>query len=147
MARPTNTQFALAAHALTLLGGAREGEVLSSESMAGSIGASPVHVRRVLGVLRDAGLVTSRPGVRGGWRLAGAGCDTTLAEVWRAVQGDDQVLGLHGPNPDCPVGRGVQRALLTIDRRAAQAIEDELAVTTLGALVRQTAATEVALPG
>jgi Rrf2 family protein len=140
MSRPTNTQFALAVHALTLLGGAQPGEVLSSEVLSGSIGASPVHVRRVLGRLRAAGLVLSRPGARGGWQLAEASQQVNLAQVWRAVQGEDQVLGLHGPNPDCTVGRRIQTELVAIDRRAARAIEDELKATTLSTLVRQTAA-------
>ncbi len=143
MSRPTNTQFALAVHALTLLGGAQPGEVLSSEVLAGSIGASPVHVRRILGLLREAGLVRSRPGARGGWQLAEPSEPTTLAEVWRAVQGQDQVLGLHGPNPACTVGRRIQTELVAIDRRAARAIEEELEATTLSTLVRQTAAGEL----
>lgn len=143
MSRPTNTQFALAVHALTLLGGAQPGEVLSSEVLSGSIGASPVHVRRILGVLRVAGLVVSRPGARGGWQLTKPTDQTTLAEVWRAVQGEDQVLGLHGPNPACTVGRRIQTELVAIDRRAARAIEQELEVTTLSTLVRQTKAGEL----
>ena len=143
MSRPTNTQFALAVHALTLLGGARPGEVLSSEVLAGSIGASPVHVRRVLGLLRGAGLVLSWPGARGGWQLAKATEQTTLAQVWRAVQGEDRVLGLHGPNPDCTVGRRINVELVAIDRRAARAIEEELEATTLSMLVRQTAPQEL----
>jgi Rrf2 family protein len=143
MSRPTNTQFALAVHALTLLGGAQPGEVLSSEVLSGSIGASPVHVRRVLGRLRGAGLALSRPGARGGWQLAKGTEQATLAEVWRAVQGQDQVLGLHGPNPDCTVGRRIQAELIAIDRRAARAIEEELEITTLSMLVYQTASQEL----
>ena len=88
MAQPTNTQFALAVHVLTLLG-IDPGTHHSSEFLAGSAGASAVHVRRVLGRLRRAGLVRSRPGPSGGWLVAGELCDTTLADVWRAVNGDD----------------------------------------------------------
>lgn len=146
MARPTNTRFALAVHALTLLGGAPPGEVLSSEVLAGSIGASPVHVRRVLGVLRNAGLVASRPGPGGGWELAGADGSTTLAEVWRAVQGEDPVLGLHDANPECTVGRRIQRELVAVDRSAARAIEQELEHLTLALLVQRTDPAELAAP-
>ena len=138
MSRPTNTQFALGVHLLTLLAGA-PGEVLSSEVLAGSAASNPVHARRLLGRLRAAGLVDSRPGVRGGWQLLHAPEDVTLADVWRAVQGDDPVLGLHGANPDCAVGRRIQEALVLVDRRAAHALEDELDTTTLGNLVRETA--------
>src|SRR3954467_4735439 len=100
VARPTNTQFALAVHMLTLLAGSAPAQ-LSSEEMAGSAGSNPVHVRRVLGRLPTAGLVTSPPGVGGGWSLLAEPATTTLADVWRVVHADDHVLGLHGANPDC----------------------------------------------
>lgn len=142
MARSTNTQFAVAVHVLTLLGGASD-ELLSSEVLAGSAGANPVHVRRVLGALRRAGLVASRPGVHGGWQLARAADIVTLDDVWRAVQGDDPMIGLHGAAPQCAVGQRIQRALSDVERRAAQAVEEELARTTICDLARDTRAREL----
>jgi Rrf2 family protein len=139
MGGPTNTQFALAVHMLTLLAGSAPA-LLSSEEMAGSAGSSPVHVRRVLGGLREAGLVTSRPGVGGGWQLAADPETTTLADVWRVVHGDDAVLGLHGAHPDCTVGQSIQRLLTDVDRRAQRAIADELATTTIAQLVAEAVA-------
>lgn len=139
MARPTNTQFALAVHMLTLLAETAP-EQRSSEEMAGSARSNPVHVRRVLAGLREAGLVASRPGVGGGWSLAADPAATTLADVWRVVQRDDPILGLHGANPDCTVGQGVQAALVAVDRRAAAAIEAELATTTIAELAAQAGA-------
>jgi DNA-binding IscR family transcriptional regulator len=80
----------------------------------------------VLGPLRDAALVRSRPGVHGGWELAADARDITLAQVWRLLQGADPVLGLHGPDPSCAVGRGVQQSLATLDRAVAGAVATEL---------------------
>ena len=142
MARPTNTQFAVAVHVLTLLAGAPE-EVLSSELLAGSVGANPVHVRRVLGTLRRSGLVASRPGAGGGWQLQRAADAITLADVWRAVQGDDPLLGLHGAAPECTVGQRIEGALGDVDRRAARAVEKELARTTVRDLARDTRARDL----
>src|SRR4051812_50110457 len=88
MARPTNTQFALAVHVLTLLGSELD-ERHSSEFLADSAGSSAVHVRRVLGGLRRAGLVRSRPGPNGGWQLVAPLHATTLGDVWRAGNGAD----------------------------------------------------------
>lgn len=130
MSRPTNTQFAVGVHVLTLLAN-EPGEPQSSETMAASANANPVYVRRVLGRLRAAGLVQSRPGVRGGWQLRRDPGEISLGDVWRAIQGDDPILGLHETNPSCPVGRDVQRALTGIDRRAASAVEAELDRTTV----------------
>ena len=135
----TNTQFALGVHMLTLLAGSAPA-TLSSDEMAGSANSNPVHVRRVLGRLRAAGLVTSKPGAGGGWQLSADPATVTLADVWRVVHGDEPVLGLHGAHPDCPVGQSIQALLADVDRRAQQAITAELAATTIAQLVAEAAA-------
>lgn len=127
---PTNTQFAVGVHVLTLLAADLPGP-LSSEEMAGSANANPVYVRRVLGRLREVGLVSSRPGVHGGWQLCRDPAEITLGDVWRAIQGEDPILGLHEANPRCDVGREIQRTLTEVDRRTAHAIEAELDRTTV----------------
>jgi Rrf2 family protein len=137
VAGPTNTRFALAVHVLILLAAEPDARH-SSELLASSAGSNPVHVRRVLGRLRRAGLARSRPGPRGGWLVTRSACSTTLAEVWRAVHGDDPVLGLHSANPDCTVGQRIQDELAEVDRRAAGALVRELEHTTLSDLVRRT---------
>ncbi|GAA5056000.1 Rrf2 family protein [Thermocatellispora tengchongensis] len=126
MARSTNTRFAVAVHVLTYLAGVAGERPVSSDELSASTNVNPVHVRRVLGPLRAAGLLRSRPGVHGGWELAVPAGDITLAEVWRLLQGEDPVLGLHGPNPSCEVGRGVQESLAVLDRAVADAVADEL---------------------
>jgi Rrf2 family protein len=125
MARSTNTRFAVAVHVLTYLAGDVAAAV-SSEELSRSTNVNPVYVRRVLGPLREAGLVRSRPGVHGGWELTPDGRDVTLARIWRLVQGDDAVLGLHGPDPACAVGRSVQRSLAALDHAVADALSAEL---------------------
>lgn len=143
VAAPTNTQFSIAVHMLTLLGAEPDARQ-SSETLAASAGASPVHVRRVLGGLRRAGLVTSRNGPHGGWQVATPVCDIPLDVVWHAVHGDDPVLGLHDAHPDCAVGQGIQTALAELDRRAAHALTAELGRTTIGDLVARTQAAAAA---
>src|SRR3954452_11270266 len=106
MTRPTNTQFAVASHVLLLIVAADDRPV-SSEEMARSVQASPVYLRRVLGRLREAGVVTSRPGPHGGWQLTRPAADVSFGDVWRPVHGDEPVLGLHGPAEACPVGAEV----------------------------------------
>ncbi|MEV5413623.1 Rrf2 family transcriptional regulator [Thermopolyspora sp. NPDC052614] len=127
MARSTNTRFAVAVHVLTYLAGVAGARPVSSDELSASTNVNPVHVRRVLGPLRAANLVRSRPGAHGGWELAAPAEGIALAEVWRLLQGDDPVLGLHGPNPSCPVGREVQRTLTALDRAVADAVAEELA--------------------
>jgi Rrf2 family protein len=137
MSRPTNTRFAIAVHVLTMLAGLPR-ELQSSEVMASSVGSSPVHIRRVLGRLRAAGLVASRPGPHGGWQLLRSPENTTLADVWRVMNGDDPILGVHDAAPNCAVGQQIQANLEDIDRRALAAVEAELATTTLAQLATVT---------
>lgn len=141
MARSTNTQFAVAVHVLTYLAaGAAEGRTapIGSEELAASTAVNPVHVRKVLGPLRAAGLVRSRPGANGGWELAVDPADVTLAQVWRLLQGDDPVLGIHGPNPACAVGGAIQGVLVDLDRRVADAIVAELGAIHLSDILAAT---------
>jgi Rrf2 family protein len=137
MARPTNTRFAVAVHLLTMLAGL-PGQLQSSEEMAASVGTNPVHIRRVLARLRQAGLVSSRPGPRGGWQLVAAPECTTLADVWRVINGPDPILGVHHADPSCPVGRRIQADLEALDRRALAAVEAELSVSTIADLAVET---------
>lgn len=131
MATATSTQFAVAVHVLTYLSALGANGPISSDELAESINVSPVYVRRVLTPLRESGLVSSRSGPNGGWTLAEPAASITLAQVWRLVQGDDPVLGLHGPNPLCPIGIDVQRALVAIDREVADAVASRLAGLTV----------------
>jgi Rrf2 family protein len=142
MAHPTNTRFSLGVHLLTLL--ARSpGEMIDSVVLSVSPGTNPVHVRRVLGQLRDQGLVRSQPGVGGGWALAVPAEQIDLGQVWRALNGDDPVLGLHVPDPDCPTGRLVQSNLRALDRRAFQALVDELGRVTVADVLADVSAATV----
>jgi len=127
MAKPTNTQFAVAVHVLAYLAVTEVARPVSSDELAASVNTSPVYVRRVLTPLRESGLVSSRPGVRGGWVLNRAAPSITLAEVWRLVQGEDPVLGLHESNPQCQTGMKVQSALTAVDHEVAQAVQARLA--------------------
>ncbi|MET9564051.1 Rrf2 family transcriptional regulator [Streptomyces tauricus] len=126
MARSTNTQFAVAVHVLVILAIAPEGHTVSSEELSKSANVNPVYVRRVLGPMRNAGLVRSRSGANGGWELVVDPAQITLEKVWLVLQGDEPVLGLHGPDPTCVTGRSVQKSLVSIDRRVADAVATAL---------------------
>lgn len=121
-----NTQFAVAVHVLTYLAGEPKNRSVSSMELSKSTNVDAVYVRRVLGPLRNAGLVRSRPGLHGGWELVADARAVTLAQVWRLLQGSDPVLGLHGPDPACAVGRNVQESLTDLDQAVANAIAVEL---------------------
>jgi Rrf2 family protein len=140
MSGPTNTQFTVGLHALTLLAHFDNGPT-SSDDLAASVGANPVYVRRVLGRLRDAGYVGSRPGVNGGWHLLRDPAELTLGDVWRVIAGAaPALLGVHHANPDCDAGQDIQSTLEAIERRAARAVEAELDAIAVADLTPELAA-------
>ena len=121
--RSINQRFAVAVHVLALARVAKEeaaGSAITSERLAESVGAHPVHVRRVLGTLREAGLVTSQSGPGGGWRLTRAPEDINLCDIYRAVD-HDPLFALPAPPPgqsvDCRVGQCMPAVLTTCFRR------------------------------
>ena len=63
-----SARFSVALHVLAHLADAEEPQ--TSEHLAECVGTNPVVVRRTLGGLREAGLVTSTRGTGGGWALA-----------------------------------------------------------------------------
>ena len=143
MAGPANTQFAVAIHALTLLSGPAD-PPKSSEAMSGSIAANPVYVRRVLGRLREAGLVDSRPGPRGGWHLLRPAAEITLGDAWRAVQEGSPIFGLHEVQPECTVGAGIRATLASLDAQLTQSVERELDGITVESVIPEHARGDVA---
>jgi Rrf2 family protein len=134
VASPQSTQFAVAVHVLTYLAGAGDRPVGATE-LAASTQVTPVHVRRVLAPLREAGMLASTPGAHGGWRLLVDPADVGLDVVWRIVRGEEPVLAIHVPSPRCPVGRGIQDGLEAVDAEVARATEATLARTTVADLV------------
>ncbi len=79
-----NSRLSLALHTLSHMAGDPD-RVRTSSDIADHAGTNPVVVRRVLGRLREAGLLTSEKGHAGGWKLAKSPQSITLADVYRAL--------------------------------------------------------------
>lgn len=141
MAGAANTQFAVAVHVLGYLALAGKGRQVASDELAASTNTNPVHVRRVLGPLREAGLLTSRPGAGGGWELARAAESIGLVEVWRLVTREEPVIAVHACAPACPVGQAITGELEQLNEQAAAAIEAGLAGVTVAELVARAGCT------
>jgi Rrf2 family protein len=133
-----SSRSAVAIHALTMLGRWNDRSLTSAE-IADSLASNPVLVRRILGSLRDAGLVWSTEGRGGGWVLARTPREITLFDAYTAVE-DGPVLSRHAhpPSDACEVGRHMQAVLEAEFRDAEQAMEERLGRTTIEHLVQQT---------
>jgi Rrf2 family protein len=106
-----NGRFPISMHILTLMASA-EGELLSSDYIAGSININPVLVRKEISNLRNHGLIESKEGKNGGATLARPAEAIRLSEVYHAVQ-QASLLGnsKNTPNPDCLVGKQIRQHL------------------------------------
>ncbi|MEM7525622.1 MAG: Rrf2 family transcriptional regulator, partial [Pseudomonadota bacterium] len=92
----------------------------------------PVVVRRVLGRLRKAGLLTSEKGHAGGWRLARAPEQITLADVYLAL--DERLVASgdgDGGAPDCSVEHALQTRVSGVLEDIEKSLVRRLAETSI----------------
>ena len=85
---------------------------MTSEVLGQCLGTNPVVVRRTMGLLRQAGLVTSDRGHAGGWRISADLSTVTLRQLHEAL-GEPAVfaLGNRHERPQCLVEQSVNAAL------------------------------------
>jgi len=94
-------------------------EFLSVEVLAARQGLPPAFLEAILSTLRRAGLVTSRRGSAGGYRLAAAAEEISVADVLRAVDGPlATVRGLR-PEDTAYVGAAAALPQVWVATRAA----------------------------
>ncbi|MBW7676198.1 Rrf2 family transcriptional regulator [Chryseobacterium chendengshani] len=122
----SNTRFATAIHIMTLLAKVPQ-EWLTSDWIAGSINVNPVIVRKELGELRQAGLITSKLGKDGGTRLSKNAEEIKISEIYAAVK-NNEVLGRknQNPNPACPVGKEINSHLSILFDQTDALVKDFL---------------------
>ena len=136
-----NSRLTIAVHALAWLALAqrRGRQQLTSDQVAASVNTNPVIIRRSLGEMRRAGLVSVRRGAGPGWTLARRPEDITLLDVYEAVE-PRPLFALHHaePNLDCPGGRGIRPALHGVYAGAEQALRAELGGTSIADVLHET---------
>ncbi|WP_334074621.1 MULTISPECIES: Rrf2 family transcriptional regulator [Paenibacillus] len=132
-----STRFSIAVHTLSLI-------VVSpvdctGDFIAGSVNTNPVVIRRIMGMLKKAGLVDVRPGVGGAALLRGPD-QITLLDIYRAVNvtEENRLFRIHeNSNIQCPVGRNIEKVLQEELTEAQTAMEQRLAQTTLDQLIHK----------
>ena len=108
-----SSRFTIALHIFTAMDVFGKDHKVTSDFLAGSIGTNPVIVRRLLGQLKDAGLITVARGT-GGCEPTKPLREITFYDVYKAVDSveDERLFHMHEhPNPECPVGRNIQALL------------------------------------
>jgi DNA-binding IscR family transcriptional regulator len=84
---------------------------VTSEALAECLGTHPVVVRRTMGYLREAGIVTSDRGRAGGWRIHVDLGSVTLRQLHEAL-GEPAMfaIGSRNETPECLVEQSVNAA-------------------------------------
>ena len=109
-----NSRLSLALHTLSHMAGDPD-RMRTSADIAEHAGTNPVVVRRVLGKLREAGLLLSEKGHAGGWRLAKPAESITLADVYLALE--ERLVSGNDPEIEvfhCSVETGLQKRVADV---------------------------------
>lgn len=138
-----SSRFTIAVHMLLCMDIFQEEYKVTSDFMAFSIGVNPVIIRKLLSQLKDAGLAEVKRGP-GGAVPAKPLEEITFLDIYRAVDciGENTLFHFHeNPNPECPVGKNIHRALDGRLIQVQEAMEKELGAITL-AMVKRDVRTE-----
>ncbi len=133
-----SSKLSVGVHIMTIFA-LRRGELLTSEYIACSVNTNAVVIRRLLGSLRDAGIVESKTGVGGGWLLVANPERITLLDILRAVEPQNEIFALHRsePNPECPCGLHIQGVLTEVYDKVQDGMTRQLASFTLAGIAEK----------
>ncbi|MEX0277415.1 MAG: Rrf2 family transcriptional regulator [Ruegeria sp.] len=125
-----NSRLALALHTLGHMASEPE-RVRTSAQIAQHSGTNPVVVRRVLGRLKQAGLLLSEKGHAGGWWLAKSPQDITLADVYLAL--DEQMIAQEysGQALSCSVEQALHDKVTVVLEEIERSLVQRLASTSI----------------
>ncbi|MCM3600464.1 Rrf2 family transcriptional regulator [Robertmurraya korlensis] len=132
-----SSRFTVGVHILTLIELNKDG-ISSSEFLAGSVNTNPSLVRKIMGMLKKAGLIEVQPGIAGA-KLAKEPATISLLDVYKAVDvvKEKELFSLHdNPHPDCPVGRNIQDSITPFLSAAQFALEKVLGNVTIEEVIK-----------
>jgi DNA-binding IscR family transcriptional regulator len=131
-----NTQFPVAIHILAVLEIKKDNPEITSEALARSVNTNSVVIRRLLSLLKKAGLAGIKKG-RSGFILFRPAGEITLRDVYLAVRTERPVLFDTHENPSrrCIVGSNILTVLDEPLSSAQCAMEEALARFTIKDIV------------
>ena len=130
-----NSRLSLALHTLSHMAG-DPSRTRTSADIAAHAGTNPVVVRRVLGPLREAGRLFSEIGLSGGWRLARAPQDITLADVYLALEERLVATAELEEAPSCSVEYALQKRVTAVLEEIEENLVKRLRETSIAEMCR-----------
>ncbi|MBK1795258.1 Rrf2 family transcriptional regulator [Devosia sp. WQ 349] len=132
-----SSRLSTALHALVHLH-AQPDKTVSSAGLATCLQTNPVVVRRILGELRDADIVTASKGPTGGWSLSRPAGEITLRDIYQAL-GERLLVRTESDPGDCScaIVRSVDRVMHEFLEDAETLLSARLARTRLSDLATE----------
>ena len=133
-----SSRFTIGVHILAVIDYMSSTEKVTSSVLAGSIGVNPVIVRNVMGKLKEAGIISISQG-RSGITLAKDLEEVTFYDMYKAVDCVDEegIFHFHeNPNPECPIGRNIHRAMDGKLEQSQRCMEEEMKRITVADVTR-----------
>ena len=127
-----SSRFSVAVHSLSILS-IYANPLPTSDMIAESVNTNAVVIRRILGMLKNAGLVDMKRGTGGSYLIKPIE-DISLLEVYKAVDvvEDGGLFQIHpNPNPNCPIGANIQSVIEVTLLSAQEAMENALRNVTM----------------
>ncbi len=122
-----NTKFSVATHILAFLEMNRANKP-SSELLAGSVNTNASYIRKIMGLLKQANLITSSQGIAN-TSLTRKPEKITLLDIYKAVttEKDQPLFHVHmDANLACPVGKNIEPTLTPLFNEIQTKFEKEL---------------------
>lgn len=126
-----NGEFTTAVHALVYL--ANHPRLVSSEELARNVCTNPARIRKIMGKLRRAYLITTKEGVNGGYLLLETQDKINLCTILDAVGAPAVKEGWHSGGGDltCLISTGMARVMDGITADLNQLCRKRLAQITI----------------
>lgn len=128
-----SSRFTLAIHIFMCIDTFQNTQKVTSDFLSKSTNVNPVIVRKIMGQLKNAGLIKVARGT-GGTKITKPLNEITFLDIYNAVEciGNGELFHFHeNPSQQCPVGSHIHEALDDKLGRVQSAMEKELRSITL----------------
>ena len=135
------SRFTIAIHSMLCIAYYSSKYKVTSSFIASSVNVNPVVIRRILGQLKEAGLIHIEPGI-GGSSLAKSTESISLLDIFQAVDCiGDTLFNFHtNPCQECVVGKNIHTILDGILYELTTSFETHLSQITLSSLEKKLSA-------
>lgn len=123
-----------AVHILAFVDIFQDGD-LSSKMIASSVESNPSLIRRLMSLLKKAGLLSTQPGTVAP-KLSRPASDISLLDIYQALDEERNLLHIDPKtNPNCLVGGNIQETLDEAYARVQNSAEKEMSQITLQSII------------